>query len=101
MAQVKVDVTVTKPPTDVMVKLNNRKIKMSRNLNADWTGSATLDLPKSFQLQFRAVGIAGAQWTLTLKFTPSGGTGSGPKIERNGTIPDDTLMSELKETITL
>jgi hypothetical protein len=68
MAQFDVSATVTSPPTDVSLHINNTKITMARDGSGAWAGKARIDLPDPVPIAFRAVGIAGAPWSLEIKF---------------------------------
>jgi hypothetical protein len=70
MPTYKVTVTITSPPTNVAVRINNDKITMGRDGTGAWSGTANLDLPLSFPIGVAATGIAGMKWSTEIKVDP-------------------------------
>ena len=101
MTQYKVTASVTSPPTNISLKINGTHIAMARDGTAAWAGSTTLTLPDSFPINFRAVGIASAPWTLEIIFTtlPAPGTVASD-YKHTDKIPND-LLSIFTDTINL
>jgi hypothetical protein len=99
MAQYNVLASVTSPPTDVSLHVNNVKIRMTRDGSGAWSGSTQLDLPESVPIGFRATGIASAPWTLEIKFvTPAPEKKVVKDYKYDDTIPDD-LLSIFNDTV--
>ena len=93
--------SVTSPPTNVSLKINGTPINMARDAGGAWAGKATLDLPDSVPIDFRAVGIADAPWTLEIKFeTPAPNNKVVKDFKHDDTIPA-TLLSEFNDTVNL
>ncbi len=70
MTQYDISASVTSPPTNVSLKIDGKLIDMARDSSGAWTGEAKLELPNPAPVDFRAVGVPAAHWTLEIKFTP-------------------------------
>jgi hypothetical protein len=93
-----VSATVTSPPLDVSLQVNNTNINMLRDGSGNWAGTSQLDLPDTIPIAFHAVGFAAAPWTLEIKFNtlpPDNKTVLDYKHEDK--IPN-SLLSSLNDT---
>lgn len=101
MAKYSVAASVTSPPTNVQLVLNNGQISLAHDETGVWMWKGTLDLPDSFTLAFGAVGIASAPWTLEIKITTLPPESKPVKdYKREDKIPDN-LLSVFHDTVSL
>jgi hypothetical protein len=92
--------SVTSPPFNLLLSLDGQRIKMARDGTGAWAGKAKkLSLNNPTALKFRAVGMDGAEWTLSITLTPSNGS-KDKTYGHPGIIPDE-LVSDLIDTIDL
>jgi hypothetical protein len=74
---------------------------MARDDSGAWAGRATLNLPDSLPIAFRAVGIADAPWTLEIKFeTPAPDNKVLKDLKHDDQIPS-SLISIFNDTVNL
>jgi hypothetical protein len=93
--------SVTSSPTDVSLKINNTSINMARDSGGAWAGKATLDLPDSVPIGFRAVGIADAPWTLEIKFETAAPNNNVVKDFKHDDKIPASLLSIFNDTMNL
>ncbi len=92
MAEYEASASVTSAPTNVSLKIDGMAVKMERDAEGAWVGSAQLDLPNNVPIEFRAVGIASAPWTLEIKFSPPTPEGAAATdFKHEGKIPPSML----------
>jgi hypothetical protein len=101
MSQYSISASVTSPPTDVFLHINNVRVNMVRDSTGGWSGKARLDLPDSVPIAFRAVGLFSAPWSLEIKFsTLPPHVGVLKDYKHADTIPD-SLLSIFADTVNL
>jgi hypothetical protein len=101
MANYHFSASVTSPPTNVSLVLNNQQIDLTRDGTGAWAAKGTLDLPNSFTLAFGAVGIASAPWTLEIKFTTLPPENKLVKDYKHEDKIPDNLLSIFHDTVVL
>lgn len=101
MPQLNVSASVTSPPSNVQLIVNNQGIPMGRDASGAWAGQKTLILPDPVTIAFGAVGIAGAPWTLEIKFSTLPPSSTVVKdLKHQDTIPNN-LLSVFHDTVSL
>jgi hypothetical protein len=100
-----ISASVSSPPTNVSLKIDGKLIDLARDATGAWTGKAQLELPDPAQVDFRAVGVPEAKWTLEIKFTPKTPPGADAiDYKHDDKIPPEMLsifsapVSPTKET---
>jgi hypothetical protein len=95
-----VNATVSAAIFNLLLKIDGQNIRMSRNADRDWEANvARLDLNDPASVSFRAVGMPGDDWTLSITLTPSDKT-KPITFSHSDTIPDN-LVSDLTDKINL
>lgn len=101
MTHYDISASVSSPPTNVSLKIDGKLIDMARDASGAWTGKAQLDLSSPAPVDFRAVGIAAAPWTLEVKFTPKTPPGADcTDFKHDDKIPPE-MLSIFAATVTL
>ncbi len=92
MTQYDISASVSSPPTNVSLKIDGKLIDMARDSSGAWTGAAQLELSSPAPVDFRAVGVSAAKWTLEIKFTPKTPPGADPTdFKHEDKIPPEML----------
>ena len=92
MTKTVVNVSITRQPSNVDVKVSGRRIKMARDNDSNWVGKGTLDLPDKFQLAVGAVGIPNAKYSIDITFsTPPPENKDLTEFKKKSTIPQNLL----------
>lgn len=87
-----VTASVTSTPSDIALQLNEHNINFTRNTTAgDWTAKANISLSNPVEVNFRAVGINGAPWSLMINVAPVNTTSNVTTYHHTDSIPLDML----------
>lgn len=96
-----VAVTVTSSPTDAGIKIGGLRIYLDRDDDGNWAGSRkNLKFTGDTDIDFRARGISGTDWKLTISFTPTSQKPAVP-YSHEDTIPNDAELSIFHDTVKL
>jgi len=101
MSRDKITACVTSPPTDISLKFDNQSFKLTRDETGAWSGTHEIQVGDNVAMEFRATGVPNAPWTLTIQFTAPLNEHPIVNYKKDGTVPLETLMSILKDTIKL
>jgi hypothetical protein len=100
MATFTLESSVTSPPTNVSLTVNQVKITMERDGTGAWAGkSSSIEVLDSFGFAFAAVGPPNAKWTLKITVSKPDGTHVAD-FKHDDTIPAN-MLSLFHDTITL
>jgi len=92
MTHYDISASVTSPPTNVSLKVDGKLVDLARDSAGAWVGKAQFELPNPVAVDFRAVGVAAAPWTLEIKFTPKTFPGADPTdFKHEDKIPPEML----------
>jgi hypothetical protein len=100
VAKFVLEASVTSPPTNISLTVNQVKIKMKRDDAGAWAGkNDSIELPSSFGFAFAAVGTPNAKWTLEITVSTPDGT-QVADFTHADKIPSN-MLSSFHDTITL
>jgi hypothetical protein len=100
MAKFTLEASVSSPPSNVSLTVNQVDIKMKRDDTGAWAGkNGSIELPDSFGFAFAAVGLPNAKWTLEIVISSQDDT-QVADFKHDGKIPSN-MLSSFHDTITL